>query len=123
MPPADVVTKFEALDIHEPALDPLLNWLEDNYIGRRNRRGNGRQQPRFRIELWNQYQNVIEGKARTNNHVEGWHRGVQGELQMVNPTLWKCIDALQSQQQKRDTIFEGLIAGHAPNERNRLEYQ
>ena len=36
-------------------LQPLLNWFEDNYVGRPMRRGNGRRPPIFPIEMWNQY--------------------------------------------------------------------
>lgn len=36
-------------------LVPLLNWLANNYIGRPQRRGNGRRQPLFPTEMWNMY--------------------------------------------------------------------
>ena len=49
VPPKDVVASFEALSDHLPAeLDPVLDYFEDTYIGRPDRRGN-RRNPLFPI--------------------------------------------------------------------------
>mgnify|MGYP006352997835 CR=1 FL=1 len=67
-----VVAAFEDLSENEdfpPEALPVLNYFEDTYIGRRQRRG--RQIPLFPIELWNVHQRTIDGQHRTNNDVEG----------------------------------------------------
>ncbi|KAG7165191.1 putative MULE transposase domain-containing protein 8 [Homarus americanus] len=40
-------------------LVPVLNWFEDNYIGRPYRRGTGKRQPLFLTEMWNMYQRTL----------------------------------------------------------------
>ncbi len=51
VPPLQVVRCFEELEaiIQEPALEPLLDWLEDTYIGRLIGGGPDRRQPRYRM--------------------------------------------------------------------------
>ncbi|KAB0805437.1 hypothetical protein PPYR_02407 [Photinus pyralis] len=73
-------------------LQPLLDWFEDNYMGRLNRRGNGRRRPLFPPETWNLYDRVLNDQDRTNNHVEAAHRRIQTELGVHHPTTWKFID-------------------------------
>jgi len=76
VPPADVPTAFEELvDSFDGTMTPLVDYWEDNYIGRqrRNRLGN----PRFSIDLWNVHERVVNGLPRTNNSIEAWHRSFQ----------------------------------------------
>lgn len=49
---------------------PVVNYFEDNFIGRPDRRGN-RRNPLFPLTLWNINQRVVEALPRTNNSVEG----------------------------------------------------
>ncbi|XP_068204653.1 uncharacterized protein [Palaemon carinicauda] len=93
---------------------PILNWLEDNYIGRLNRRGNSRRAPLFPLEMWNLYFRTLNHEDKTNNHAEGANRRLQMELGMEHPTLWKFINALKKVQKGRDFHLESLIAGSSP---------
>ena len=95
----------------------MLDYLEQNYIGMPNRRGGGRQNAIFPIRLWNMYDIVLNGQARTNNAVEAWHRGIETLLQMAHPTLWKLIDGLRICQQQNDGLMQQLIAGQPPPQR------
>lgn len=92
---------------------PLLNWLEDSYIGRMNRRGNNRRSPIFPPEMWNLYRRTLNNEDRTNNHAEASNRRLQAELNMDHPSIWKLITALKKIQKSRDTYLESLIAGHS----------
>ncbi|XP_031342271.1 uncharacterized protein LOC116170185 [Photinus pyralis] len=94
-------------------LQPLLDWFEDNYMGRLNRRGNGRRRPLFPPETWNLYDRVLNDQDRTNNHVEAAHRRIQTELGVHHPTTWKFIDGLRKVQKNRDTYYEQLVAGNS----------
>ncbi len=80
------------------------------YIG-----GKGKDDP----ELWNVYNRTLNGQARTNNAVEAWHRGISSNMGCEHPTLWKFLNKLKSQQQHRDKVIEGLIAGRAPPQKRR----
>ncbi|KAG7157145.1 hypothetical protein Hamer_G009975 [Homarus americanus] len=95
-------------------LVPLLNWFEDNYIGRPYWRGTGRSQPLFPTEMWNIYQRTLQGEDRTNNHAEAANRRLRGELGMLHPTIWNFIHALKQVPKGRDGYFEKLSAGHEP---------
>ncbi|KAK9692766.1 hypothetical protein QE152_g34939 [Popillia japonica] len=90
-------------------LQPLLNWFEDSYVGRLNRRGNGRRPPMFHPTMWNLYRRTIDGEDRTNNHAEAANRRLRSELGMHHPTIWKFIDGLRKVQKGRDAYFEQLI--------------
>ncbi len=94
---------------------PLLNWFEDNYIGRLNRRGNSRRAPLFPPEIWNVYTRTISQEDRTNNHAEAANRRLQSELGMDHPTIWKFIDAIRKIQKGRDMFLEQLVAGNPPS--------
>nr|CAD7427422.1 unnamed protein product [Timema monikensis] len=76
-------------------LQPLIDWFEDNYIGRRNRRGVGRRVALFPPNMWFLYTRVLNGTDRTNNHTEAAHLRLGTELGMQHPTKWKFIDALR----------------------------
>ncbi len=123
VPTHQVDDYFEALKLLLPReARPVINYFEDNYIGRWQGRGRGRDTPTFAIELWNVHDRVLNGKSRTNNAVEAWHRGVQQAFQVQHPTIWKFIRKLGKEQNKRDTIIEGLVAGNPPPPRKR-QYQ
>jgi len=49
-------------------LTPILNWLEDNYIGRPGRNNRRRRPALFPPEIWSMYQLTISGIDKTNNH-------------------------------------------------------
>lgn len=95
-------------------LQPILDYFEDNYIGRRNRRGAGRRQPMFPVRRWNVYNRTLQGEDRTNNHAEAAHRRLQAELGMTNPVIWNFIDCLKKVQHGRDLYYEQLVAGRNP---------
>ena len=108
----DALSEELPLELHS-----LLNWFEDNYVGRPMRRGNGRRPPLFPPEMWNQYDRTIAGSDRTNNHAEAAHRKIYAELGVNHPIIWKFIDGLRKIQKSRDVYYEQLVAGHAPRQK------
>ena len=95
--------------------EPVVNYFEDNFIGRPDRRGNHRY-PVFPLTLWNVNQRVLESLPRTNNSVEGWHCGFQSSLQCSHPTLWKLLDQLIRENELHRLTVVQLLAGqtHKP---------
>jgi len=90
----DLEAAFQQLsDTSLPGQQQVLDWLEDNYIGKLTRRG--RRPPVFPHEMCNVHDRVVLHLDRTNNHAEAAHRRIQAELQMDHPTLWKFIDGLK----------------------------
>jgi len=113
VPLQDLEAAFQELsDKSPPELQPVLDWLEDNYIGRPNRRR--RCPPVFPHEMWTVHDRVVQHLDRTNNHAEAAHQRIQAEFQMDHPTLWKFIGGLKKVQKGRDVFHEQLVAGHAP---------
>jgi hypothetical protein len=55
---------------NEASLTLLVNYFEDTWIGRLDRRGR-RRPPLFSIEMWNCYEVARKNKSKTNNAVEG----------------------------------------------------
>lgn len=113
LPLRDVVAGFEELeDYVNESLRPVLDYVEDNYIGRRTREG--RRRPLFPHEWWNVYERTLRGDARTNNAVEGSHNRFKTELGYSHPTLWKFINKLQQSQKGGDLRYNEGERGIQP---------
>ena len=84
VPVDDIVESFEHLAASMPdETQPITDYFEDTYIGRRQR--HGRRQPPFAHTMWSVHNRVEEGLPRTNNHVEGWHRRMQSNVGAYHP--------------------------------------
>uniref|UniRef100_A0A915DMQ4 Chitin-binding type-2 domain-containing protein n=1 Tax=Ditylenchus dipsaci TaxID=166011 RepID=A0A915DMQ4_9BILA len=56
--------------------------------------------PRFPISLWNCYELAKEGKAKTTNSLEAWHRAMRSNLATEDdsrPKFWKWIYGLRKE--------------------------
>ena len=95
--PGQVQQGFDDLYSALPSfLEPLLDYFEDNYIGRR--RPNGRATPRCPIELWNMRERTLNGAMRTNNNAEAWHRRFNSIIDCEYPSLWVFIQSIQKEE-------------------------
>jgi hypothetical protein len=85
---ADIITSFDALvDAgYSVRAEAVINYFEDNSIGRPDRRGI-RKQPTFPINSWNVFDKVLESLPRTNDSYEGWHNGFQRSLMCSHPVI------------------------------------
>ena len=76
VPVADVPQAFYDVEAeirnnyNNNGIDVILDYFEDNYIGRQ-RRGRPRQVPMFPMDIWNMHDRTQEELPRTNNYVEG----------------------------------------------------
>ena len=86
VPNDDIDRYVDALAMVLPGeLVPLLNWLEDIYIGRPYRRGTGRRQPLFPTEMWNMYQRNVQGEDRIITMLK----------QQTNDNVANCVCCIQ----------------------------
>ena len=110
VPLDDVVNSFDALiDAgYNDQAQPVVNYFEDNFIGRPDRRGI-RKQPIFSIASWNVYDRVLESLPRTNNSVEGWHNGFQRSLMCSHPTIWRLIEHLKKEDGAATAVLNGTV--------------
>ncbi|XP_022170204.1 uncharacterized protein LOC111033655 [Myzus persicae] len=119
VPENHVIDAFEELidsqyyTDNENFLQPLIDYFEDTWVGRPIGRRKGRRLPKYSISisLWNCYESASTLLPRTNNAVEGWHRGFSSLLGAYHPTLWIFIDVLKDQQHLEDIKQEQFIAG------------
>ena len=72
----------------------MLDYFEDNYIGQFRHNASGRR-PTFNIETWIMFHRTDNELPRTNNVVEGWHRGFQTHARTYHPSFWKFIDIMK----------------------------
>ena len=124
VPAGLVVNAFEELSdeirrVFNADADDILDYFEDTYLGRPRRQG-CRRNPIFMRNVWNMFHHCIVELPRTNNHVEGWHRRLQANLNMFHPTLWKLIDVFKREESLVKAEIAQVLGGHpAPPQRRR----
>jgi len=118
VPMAIVIDVFDIVVLHIEEnyleLNDYCSYFESTYIGARNRQGPGRRAARFPIELWNMVGRVNEGIDRTNNAVDGWHRGLNTTLGVKHPSIWKFLDGMRHKVRFQEMLFEQQQAGREP---------
>ena len=99
-------------------MDEVLNYFEDTYIGRLRRNGR-RADPMFAREMWNMYRRTRDHLPRTNNNVEGWHRGVQFNINACHPNLWKFLNVIKNEENLTRVKVTQCLGGHQIPERKK----
>lgn len=99
-------------------LKPLLNYFSSTWHTS-NDRANRRRGPTFATVMWNHYDSVIDGHARTNNAVEGWHNRFNKKAQACHLSMWKFIELLKSEQSIFEVEYEQVNAGAVPPPKKR----
>ena len=122
VPESDVIAAFEALTSLDEfrELDFLVDYFEDNYIGRQRRGRRG--QPRYALSLWNQYLRVQNSLPRSNNAVEAWHNAFNGSVSIAHPSVVRLARKLQ-QEQHATAILRVQRAAGQPIAKKRKTYQ
>lgn len=125
VPPADLDNAFDDLFNELRAnfnndLDVIMNYLEDTYIGRVRRNGL-RDAPLFPVEMWNMYNRTRNHLPRTNNNVEGWHNGLQANINACHPNLWKFLDVLKQEENLTRVKVTQCLAGVPQPERKKYK--
>lgn len=114
--PTEIVTEvFEHLcqqGVFPPESQPVVDYFEDTWIGRPAR--GHRRPPKYAHEIWNVHQLVLEGLPRTNNSVEGWHRGFEQQVDACHPNIWRFIDCVKKEQSMNELQIEQYLSGGAP---------
>ena len=112
VPLSYTVQVFEELQesTEDDEMNQLLDYFEDNYIGRRRRRN--RANPVFVPQVWNVHSRVQNELPRTNNSVEGWHRKMQAGVTADHPNIWRFLTILQREQSFLNVITSQRLGGH-----------
>ena len=80
-----------------PEIMPLVNYFEDNYVGRRNRLDD-RRQPLFSVDMWSVKGQQDAGHTRTNNQLESWHNAFQGPVESHHPSIFRFMKLLDGRK-------------------------
>lgn len=92
-----------------PALQELLNYFEDTYLGRPGRRRRGR--ALFPVTMWSVRERTEEGLPRTTNKLEGWHRGIQKMFDVDHPSIFRFLHAICKEQGLQAFDFQQFQSG------------
>ena len=108
------IEKFE----NDDDVANFLQYFEGSFIGRL-RPDLTRSRPRYLIEYWNQYQNVVLLNPRTNNAIEGWHNSLNHLSSCDHPTLYKFLDMIKNDMDDSRTRIIQLNIGQDPAPRRK----
>ena len=98
VPTADVIASFELLDDElSDEAQPILQYFEGTYIGRRRLDGT-RRNPMFDLAMWNVHERTRNEQPRTNNNLEGWHRRFQADVGGHHANFWRFLDVLKREE-------------------------
>ncbi|XP_078533371.1 uncharacterized protein LOC144819280 [Lissotriton helveticus] len=95
---------------NEEKLASLLNYFEDTWIGHLSRSGR-RRKPRFHVEGWNCYSTCLEGGAKTNNAIEGWHNSFSHTIGKHHPNFYSFLKTLKKEQSFQETRLAQALTG------------
>ncbi|KAK9738629.1 hypothetical protein QE152_g9700 [Popillia japonica] len=120
VPTESVVEVFETLcenQIFPPEAQEVVDYFEDTWIGRPHRRQ--RRPPQFDLDMWNLYQSILEDLPKTNNSVEGWHRGFAERVGAMHANIWKFINYIRKEQSLNEIRIEQYVSGfeHQPQKK------
>ncbi|CAB0037294.1 unnamed protein product [Trichogramma brassicae] len=106
--------QFAEQDLPEIFLE-IVDYFEMTYIrGRKARGRRARVEVRYAPRLWNQYQSVLDGTARTNNASEGWHNRFQMTLIMERLQSQRKSELLLHQPRTRVPRVQKLTCHKSP---------
>lgn len=117
VPIDNVIESFDLLSDqirHQYAeAEQILDYFEDTYIGRFRRNG-PRRAATFPINIWNMYARTNDEIPRTNNNIEGWHRGFESTVTSAHPGFWKFLKALKKEETLSRVHILQAEGGHEP---------
>ena len=96
VPLSDAIKAYDLIvDEFDNDADELLNYSEETWIGKPNKRGTGRKKPLFPLELWNVYDRVCANLPHANNSNEGGHPAFAKRVAIVRPSINKLTDKIR----------------------------
>lgn len=115
-----VIESFETLceeRLFPSEIDDILDYFEKIWLGKKQR--SRRKNPRYPIKLWNCYELAKENIAKTNNAVEGWHRGFDTLTSVYHENIFKTIANFKREQSLCEAVVEQYLAGSEPPRKKR----
>ncbi|CAN8004683.1 unnamed protein product, partial [Ixodes hexagonus] len=100
-----------------PEAEDLLDYFDSTYVT------GTCTAPKFSPRIWNMHVATMTGDHRTDNLAEAWNRKFSSMVGHCHPTIWRAIDALQSQQASVATVMTQEMAGHPPKKKTKRIYK
>ncbi|XP_078518886.1 uncharacterized protein LOC144784070 [Lissotriton helveticus] len=104
------ITESDYYLTNEDKLAPILNYMEDTWIGHLGRSGR-RRKPRFHVEWWNCYSSCLQGEAKTNNAIEGWHNSFNHLIGKPHPNFYSFLETLKKEQSFQEMRLSQTLTG------------
>ncbi|CAF1136196.1 unnamed protein product [Adineta steineri] len=121
VPVSDVVKGYALIvDDFDDEDNPLLDYFERVWVGKKKGRGIQRYQPKFSLQLWNMYERVIQDLPRSNNSIEGWHHAFNSRVSIKHPSIVKLTKCILREQSRFEVDIERLRAGAPPEKRKKV---
>lgn len=103
-----------------PVLD-YLDYFERTYV--RRRVGGIMREGQFPISCWNCYAAALNGLPRTNNHIEGWHKGFNERFRRSKMSMSQFLIRLKAEEEKtRQILVRFLFTVSALNKTKRNSF-
>lgn len=94
-----------------PDMVTFASYYESTWVGTSS------SNPHFSHSIWNFYDSTLMLLPRSTNIAEGWHHGFNSMLSCHNPTLWKFLDCLKSEQDLTDLKMARRLMQEPPEPR------
>ena len=112
-----ITNSFRKLKNSAPAcLHEFVEYFETTYVGITARGRRPATAPRYAIELWNQYQAVLDDLDTTNNVSEGWHNRFRIVVAKHHPDLYSALKEFQKEQGDTEVKILELTQGKSIKE-------
>jgi hypothetical protein len=119
IPICDIPEAFNYIKQNAPSsFNSILIYFENNYIGKF--KGCLHCKPRYELQLWNLFDRVKLGLARTNNDVESWHSRIKYDARQ-NLTVAKVVEFFRLEQSYMETNLVGLFNGEILKKTNKRQ--
>ena len=111
----DVFTRLAGeIEDQNPELRTFLAYFEQTYVGYTNRNGSHFHEPLFAKKYWSLYWTILNGRARTNNPLEGWNSHFRSLTNCSHPHLFKLMDVIKTDIGYNTAKVVQLSTGQAP---------
>ncbi|CAF3422615.1 unnamed protein product [Rotaria socialis] len=94
--------------------EDFIDYFEKTWIGEPKKRGVGRKNPLFTIDLWNVYDRESANLPRSNNSIEGWHNAFAKRVSIAHPMITKLADKIRREQSKFEVDIAQIRQGQEP---------
>jgi hypothetical protein len=99
---------------HEKGLRSFLKYVDRYCVGEMNLRTKQRRAPLYSPVLWNKFEAILSGEARTNNAMEGYNRTFSLSLPTKASVWVLCERFIKEEALAKKSFMEAAMGGGSP---------